>query len=362
MMVNWLVYRTKSASFWIITLLSTFLYVAFLLKFESYRKQYPESYPTFLEITDQTKRLANTVQVGLHIKTFPEFSIAKGTFVLDALVWFRFAASTEALNTLENFTIQNSQLLDSKGMMHKSKPIVKLLGDDVLVAYNVQLKFQSALVYKKYPLENHRVNITLVNETVTPQQLVFTTKSNYLTLSNEIMVEDWIPVNVHAQSGYLQSSLDKQDPKLTVDYPCVGFSIDFDRVGSRSLTSLYFPLFVLFIIGLLSLMINILDIARLGMISASLPMLVLYRLVIDANFPAIAYATHIDVVFYSLVLLSLPILIFQIYVAFEAQRINKISDEKDQDEAKTFLEKINTLVFISILISLVVLMTYNFLR
>ncbi len=361
-MINWFFYKTKSVSFWIVALLCTFAYIFLLLHFEYLHKACPESYPTILEVTEKTKRLATTVDVGMHIKTFPSFSITSGLFIVEAIVWFRFAESTESLHTLENFVIKNSQLLDSHAVMHVSKPIVKLLGDQVLVAYNVQAKFQSSLEYKKFPLGNHRLNIVLVNEAVTPHELVFNTKSTYVTLSNDIMVDDWKPIKMHATSGYLRSELDKDNQTLSLDYPCASFSIDFDRVGYRSLVSLYFPLLVLFLIGLLSLMISIFDLTRLGMISGSLPMLVLYRLVIDANSPQIAYTTHIDFVFYTLVLLSLPILIWQMYVTLEGQKIAKMNDEMARNKIRTFMEKINSVVFLGVLLSLIILLTYNFLR
>lgn len=360
-MVIWFFAKTKNATFWIMTLCVTFSYISLLLYIENKRYDCFEPFPAILEVSPQTKRIATKVQVGMHVKTFPQFSITTGLFVMDAVIWFKFAASTENIETLTNFTIQNSQLLDSEGMMHKSRPMVKLVDDDVLVAFNIQVKFMSSLEYKKFPLGNHRLNITLVNETITPQELVFVSANEHVTLSKDIMVDDWKPVATHAKTGYCSFGL-TQDPALALNSPCAVFSIDFNQVGYRSLTSLYFPLFVLFLIGLLSMMINIFDLTRLGMISASLPMLVLYRLVIDANSPPVAYATNIDFVFYSLVMLSIPILIVQMYVALEGKKISQNNDEVEKKEAGEFLERINNVAFILILFALVLLMTYNFLR
>ncbi len=362
MVMNWFFHKIKTTNFWIFAIFITFLYVALLLRLEYFYKDFPEPFPVMLEVTEQTKRLASHVDVGMHIKTFPHFSITSGLFVVDAIVWFRFDKATEALDTLENFTIQNSQLLDSQAKMHRSKPIVKVLGDQVLVVYNIQVKFQSSLKYKKFPLGDHRLNIVLVNESVTQQELVFTTKSTHVTFSDDIMVDDWKPVKTYARSGYVRSMLDKNDPTLSIDCPSVAFSIDCRRHGYRSLTSLYLPLFVLFLIGLLTMMITIFDITRLGIISASLPMLVLYRLVVDASAPQVAYATHIDFVYYSLVLLSLPILVLQMYIMLEGQKFTKSADDMLRHESKIFLEKVNNVVFLLTLVSLVMLMTYNFFR
>lgn len=361
-MLSWFLYKTKTTKFWIFVLLATFLYVGLLLRLELYYKNYAESFPLIHEISAQTKRLASQVDTGIHIKTFPQFSVTQGLFIMDATVWFRFDKSVESLDTLSRFTVQNSEYLDSRSTMLQSKPMVSLLEDKVLVAYNIQVKFRNSFEYKKFPLENHRLHIVLVNESVTPQELCLNTHSSYVEVSNDTMINDWKPMGTNAHAGYLQAILDKKDPVLSITYPCVAFSIDIERVGYRSLTSLYFPLFVLFLIGLLSMMIGIFDLTRLGIISASLPMLVLYRLVIDANSPVVAYATHIDFVYYSLVFLSLPILILQMYVALEGQKIQKSPDDVFKHQARMFLELVNSGVFLAILLLFALLMTYNFLR
>ena len=136
-----------------------------------------------------------------------------------------------------------------------------------------------------------------------------------------------------------------------------GITIDFENTSKRDLITLYFPMFVIFLIGLLSLSLGLKDGARLGLIAAALPILVLFRTAIDAPSPNVGEATKVDYIYFVLVFLSLLILLFQAYLAI---RIRMEEDKgKLPPKKRASLEKLNYIAFISILILLIIFVTYG---
>ena len=97
---------------------------------------------------------------------------------------------------------------------------------------------------------------------------------------------------------------------------------------------------------------------RLELIGTSMPILVLYRIVIDALSPIVGKTTKVDFAFFLLVFLSLAILLFQAYVVLVMRKVVTLPEE-GQTKRIARLDTVNSLVFVAIMITLVTLMTYN---
>ena len=225
--------------------------------------------------------------------------------------------------------------------------------------YHVQATFMAEISFKKFPISDHRIHLQLENRFATARELLFTSRAENITFSDKLLVDTWRPSGAHASPGIVRSTLGQGKGATDLTYPGVSMMLDFENIGIRSLISLYFPLFVLFFIGLLSLSIGIFDPARLGIIASSLPTLVLFRLVIDAVSPDVGYATHIDFVYYVLVALSFLILFFQTYVILFIER-TKAYAKAPREQIKERLETCNGYLFMGILVALLSIMTYDF--
>jgi len=353
------VFKTiKTAKFQLTIIIITILYIVGLLLWQNVTIFYAEKIFTINKIEKSVRRLANNVSVGLHINNFPNFSFNENKFIMDAFVWFKFEVGTESLDTIENFTFRNSNLQDL-GILFKSKPMIKLIDNDVVVTYHVQVEFKSPLEQKYFPIADHRLNIILENRSVTPNEVVFSSSLENFVLSEDIFVSTWKPVQKMIQSGYLSSALSEEDPTISVNYPCVVFTIEFENISNRNLVTLYFPMFVVFFIGLLSLIIEMTDTFRLGLIATSLPILVLFRTAIEAMSPVVGSITKVDFVFFLLVFLSLLIILFQAYVVIHVKKIKTYSKEI-QERKIAQLENLNNLFFVIIISLLVLLLTYNY--
>jgi hypothetical protein len=327
-----------------------------LLTFQYQKNIHSEPIPQLLQVDDKIKTLATPVTVGIHINSFPEFSFAENNFAIDATVWFRFAKATESLDTLSKFTFQNSKWFGDTDIIYKAPPIIKVLDKDVLVCYHIQVNFMAHLTHHAFPIGDHKLSFVLQNKSVTAQELFFVTGPQNITLSDNILVNNWKPIQTFASAGYVKATLNPQDPNMYITYPCAAFSIDFESIGARSSISLYLPLFILFFIMLISLMLKISDPNRLSLVAAGVPALVLFRLFIDSVSPRVGYITQIDMVYYIVVALSLLILFLQTYIILVLQRGKNLSDDAKRlrDEK---LEKLNAFVFVTILIVLMVSLT-----
>jgi len=352
------VFKTiKTAKFQLAIIIITIIYIVALLLWQNISTFYAEKIFTINKVEKKVKRLANNVSVGLHVNNFPTFSFNENEFIMDAFVWFKFEVGTESLYTIENFTFRNSNLQDL-GILYKSKPMIKLINDHVIVTYHVQVEFKSPLEQKYFPIADHRLNIILENRSITPNEAIFNCPLENFVLSEDIFVSTWKPVQKMVQSGYLTSALNEKDPSIAVSYPCVVFTIDFENISNRNLITLYFPMFVVFFIGLLSLIIEMTDTFRLGLIATSLPILVLFRTAIEAISPVVGSITKVDFVFFLLVFLSLLIILFQAYVVI---RVKKIKDYEDKTQERKIaqLENLNNIFFILIISLLLLLLTYD---
>lgn len=357
-----LIAKTRYAKLQLISTALVALYIFFIILLQYRQPFYPEPIPTLLEVSSQTKQLASRIETGIHINNFQEFSFTKNKFIMDAVIWFKFQKTTEALATIQRFTIKNAELLASDKFIMLSEPIIKLMGEEVLVCFNIYTKFMANVDYTGFPISDHRLNIVLENRSVTAQEMYFESSPENISLSDEILVTNWEPRAKHTVTGFTQAILKAADKDMTINYPSAVFSIDFKSIGGRDIVSLYFPLFVIFFIGLLALTLSVTNSTRLGIIASSLPILVLFRMVIDTTSPPIGNATHIDFIFYAIVFLSLLILFFQTYVMLEHQRIKDVEPGKTTEAAMDWLETMNNRAFFGILFLLVFFVTYNYFR
>jgi len=349
----------RSAKFQLLSMLAAACYIALLFIVQYHKTIHTEEIPQLLQVDEKIKKIAPSVTVGIHINSFPEFSFSNNNFGLDATVWFRFAKATESLDTISKFTFQNSKWYGDADIIYKSAPIIKVLDKDVLVCYHIHVNFMARLNHYFFPIGDHKLSFFLQNKSVTSQELVFVTAPENVTLTDNILVSNWAPTKTFASAGYVKATLNAKDPQMNITYPCAAFSIDFESIGARSPISLYFPLFILFFIMLISLVLNISDTNRLSVVIAGVPALVLFRLVIDSSSPFVGYITQIDSVYYLVVLLSLLILFLQTYIILAQQRGPTLSEEKKHLRNEQ-LEKLNAIVFVMVLTLLLAFLTIYF--
>lgn len=312
-----------------------------------------------LSIDRKIASTAAQVEVGLEINNFPEFSFEHGPFVMDCVIWFKFEKGTESLKTIESFTIANAVENNSGSLILLSSPMIKAIGDHILVSYNVLVKFVASPNHKNFPIGNHTLAIVVQNKNVTPYELNFASSNQNIVINKENMEISWDPIRAEVETGYFSTTLtNPANEELEIQYPVASFVIEFENIGVRDLVSLYFPQLLIFFIILFCLLLDITDISRLSYVATAVPILVLFRMVIDGVSPTVGYNTHVDYFFYLLVVLSLVILLFQIYVVLTLHRGKKETEEQQKITAER-IDYLNSLVLMGVLIILIVVTTLS---
>ena len=343
----------KNVKFQFFCIFITMSIISTLLIIEHNRENYAEKIYPILKVKDEIKKIASNVEVGLFINNFPTFLINKNQFTFDAVTWFKFPVGSESLQTIDKFDFKNGEIT------YKSPPMIKLLDDKVVVAYQVKVDFKAYLNYKDFPLGDHRLNIILENRSVTQNELCFNSELNNFMLAKDIFVSTWRPVRKIVQVGYLNSDLKKDNNKMNISYPCAVFTIDFENTSLRDLITLYFPMYVIFLICIFSMMIEFIQyVQRITIISASVPILVLFRMVILQLSPDMAEITKADFTYFLLVFLSLLLLVYQGYTTLVMKQIS-VYNEEIQKKRIAQLEKANNLILLITLLMLLVAVTYN---
>lgn len=350
----------RTTSFRFVSILITFLFLSLVLVYQHVRFSSPDLPPKIECVDAKTQKIATNVTVGCHIFNFPDFSFKNQNFLIDAIVWFKFPKSSIDLSTIEQFTIQNSFLQKNGELLYRSKPMIKIIDTDVLVSYHIQTQFTGDFNYKNFPIGDHTLHLVIQNRGVTPEEICFQTSKENLSFAQKTF-RSWSAKGTTTSTGFVRSKLHENNPVLDVTYPVAVFSIDFEEDGFNHIFSLYFPLFILFFIALFSLFFEIDDTQRIANIVSLVPSLVLFKLVINSVSPDIGYITHIDLLFYALVALSLGIMFFQMYAMLTLQRVKTLSADV-QSIIKNALRNKNDLLFIFTLISLNVFICWLLIR
>ena len=250
-------------------------------------------------ISRQKGHIGYKVEAGMHIENFHEFDLTKNKFILNAIVWFKFNPAVLSLDTIEKFSFEKGDILT------KSKPITKLVGNKVLARYRIKFRFTSNLDYRLFPINSHRLYITLTNKSVSPKEMIFEASESGLTLSKNILVPGWKKTRHEIITGYSESLLDRNDPTTKIEHPVLVFQIDFMRSGIRQLLVLFIPLFFMFYLTLFSLSLGKMQYAsRVGVSLGNISAFIGYRFVVEGISPKVGYSMFIDHLFHLLLFIS----------------------------------------------------------
>lgn len=186
------------------------------------------------------------VDVGLYIRDVPKFNLTEGEVIIDATVWFLFDPSLISIERLGDFSFHRATVL------YKSKPYTRIEKGKLLARYDIKFALALKLNYKKFPLDDHRIHLTLTNHRLSPTEVIFQSSRINLILNPEIIIPGWEHVDSTVKIGYLLDELDPYEQKRNIYHPRVIFSLDFARVGFRSVIVIILPLLLIFMIVLFS--------------------------------------------------------------------------------------------------------------
>lgn len=240
------------------------------------------------------------VKAGLHITNFPEFNVSGNEFIFDGVVWFEFDKALASLETISKFTFEKGDIIS------KSKAETRALGDRVFAEFVVRVRFSSNLAYDTFPLDEHRIYISMINSSTTPSELIFDAYKPGFVIAQDLFIPEWTIIDSHVDAGYSEAQLDANDPKKAERHPKIIFSLDILRSGNRQAVLIFLPLFLIFFLSLFALGLDPVEHTGsiMGMTSACISSLIGYRFVIQGMSPNIGNFVLGDQVFMLLLAFS----------------------------------------------------------
>jgi len=186
------------------------------------------------------------VKMGLNIGNFPSFNMTDNDFFVDAVVWFEYDPAHVSTETLGKFIFERGEVV------RRSAADSKKLGNKLLTQYEIRAKVCSPLNQSLFPLDQHRIFISLINTYVFPSDIILESDKRIFIISNGMQLDEWFVVDRNVNYGYNETFLEESQTNA-IRYPKVIFSVDFSRLGARKVLLIFLPLFFIFFISLISL-------------------------------------------------------------------------------------------------------------
>lgn len=257
----------------------------------------------------QIRHFSVKVNTGLFVKNFTVFNPIKDEFVMDCILWFEFDPSELMSDIVGKFDFGNGKIL------YKSPPDVRVVGDKVFVKYDVRVSFKGNLVYKKFPLNDHKVTIILTNDFVTPEEMYFQVDESGFDMSQDVKLHNWLVKDLDVETGYTKVSLDKNDPEKTASHPKVLFTIKVEKASIRRLLIIFVPFFTAAFFALFAFLMGLANVrGRFSLSITAITALLGYRFVIERMMPSVGYFTTTDSIYTFLLVFVFFCFLFQLMI------------------------------------------------
>lgn len=247
---------------------------------------------------------AQFVTVGIYVNRFHTFDMINNDFVFSGFVWFKFTPGTISIDTLDKFSFIQGEILE------RSEPETQMIDDQLLATYPVKVHFSSQLNYKDFPLDDHRLRVTLTNLFFSPEEIMFLSSERELVILPKVNNFGWNLVNQVVDTGYVSSAIDPYDQRSNQYHPAAIFAIDYERYGTRFMLTIFLPLLLMFYLSLFSFSLNPYEGMRTA--AAGIAAILGYRFVIDRFSPNVGYFMISDYIFFLILSFTWIILIFTI--------------------------------------------------
>lgn len=245
------------------------------------------------------------IKSGIFIRNFLEFDVLTNKFTADAYVWFEYDPKQIPAEAIDDFYFGKATI------KNKSQPYTYTKDGKTFTGYNVQIHFQTNLNYRHFPIDNHRIYLTLNNASLPKYHAAFITAQSSFQVAETIYAYGWTYKDRSAKTGLQINTLDDVSQKKLINQRII-FSLDFSNESFKRFILITLPLFILFFLSLFTLSLD----ARkqyetvVGIAAAMMTALVSYNFVIESASPKVAYFTLSDTFFNLFLVLNFLIFLF----------------------------------------------------
>ncbi|MCL4229805.1 hypothetical protein KJZ61_03935 [Candidatus Dependentiae bacterium] len=257
--------------------------------------EHPEQHALTPDKIKQFGQSSALVTVGLFIRNFPRFNPQKNEFDVDGTLSFEFDPSIVSLETLSKFSFERGTI------DKKSEPKIRSLHTNKLfVQYDLRVQFTSGLREDYFPFNGHSIFITLINQHVSPGEVMFHAPPTTYHVSDNLQTPGWTLHSHNVRTGYSISRIDSLDSSKDSFHPQVIFQLDFRRDGMRQILLILLPIIVIFYALVASLGIDpeTLKTVIISISIGSLTAILAYRFVIESLSPQVGYFMTADLIYF----------------------------------------------------------------
>lgn len=228
-----------------------------------------------------------TVRVGFEARDFITFDPEKNDFTILAKLWFEYDPAHIAFEDIDAFSFVKADILK------KSKPFFRTKDNGLTcVQYYLRLHFYSELDYRSFPLDDHRLYLSLISPA--PITTFFYTVDNgSFKRGEDFHITGWKPVASRAVAGYDTEQIGDSE---AIQYPKVVFSVDLSKNDTRHLFLILLPLLFIFFVSIFALSIRDFVVA-ISVVVAAISALIAYAFVMQSISPDVPYFMISDYLF-----------------------------------------------------------------
>lgn len=300
---------------------------------------------TLREITKD----ATIINTGIYLENFPKFNVSTETFVADCIVWFEFPKDKVPLNLIDKFSIEDGNI------KKQSTPKISTHKNITTVRYHIRVDLKTPIYYNSFPFDDHRITIQINNRLMDAHKMRLSTEQDFFVISKNFHLPDWKIVEKNKTSvtdtfsGFIYAPLKTKTQSSALLYPTAGFSFIINNTGWFGITIIFVPLFLLFFLALIGLLLSFDSYFRLSGTAGIVTTIILtYRFNISGIAPKVGYLTQADKIHIFIALITSLILVYQVIV----HRILAVKIPKHKEEAKKKMRR-QIIVYDSLMFSFI---------
>jgi len=225
---------------------------------------------------------SSVINTGFYLRHFLDFDILENKFLVDGYLWFEFDKNKIKKEDVDGFSFGKAEIV------YKSHPYINESGKLFFVGYDVKVRFPSNLNYKYFPLDDHRIYLTLNNLSLPVDKAYFDVSDSAFRVSHLMYTAGWKGVGSKVVTGFRTLVLDSEK---SISFPRALFSIDFMSTSIKRFILIFLPLFVIFFVGLFTLGLDPEKYYTVivSVMAAMITALLSYRFVIESMSPKVPY-------------------------------------------------------------------------
>lgn len=304
--------------------------------------------PITEQVLQEIKPLAEKVHVGLYVRNFPKFNVVNNLFTLDCVIWFKFNPENVALDEVRDFAFLNGEIR-KPAISTALEPTIRRIGDQVLVFFDMNVDLTSDFSFKYFPFGRHILTIAIMDEDVTPQEIIYETDNDSFVINPMLQLATWRIDHHSTDYGYEEVCLQKGNMQKIVRFPLARFHLFFSSTGFKYIVIFFTPILFALLLALFSLLIPYKiggDNSYMTMLSSSsFAALIAHRFVIETMIPKVGQLTVTDAIFLLALFVVFVPAVFNLIMAVYTR--NKHNDTDDVDRSLR-INRASTLLFIAL--------------